>query len=131
MENQSNFLMYQTEDGETKISVRLEDGTVWLTQKTMAELFQTSPQNIALHVKNIYEDGELKKVSTCKKYLQVQIEGSREVKRKAKHYNLEMILAVGYRVRSHRGTQFRQWATERLNEYYERLGSEVRCFSRI
>ncbi|HEY4599784.1 MAG TPA: RhuM family protein [Cerasibacillus sp.] len=117
MENQSNFLMYQTEDGETKISVRLEDGTVWLTQKTMAELFQTSPQNIALHVKNIYEDGELKKVSTCKKYLQVQIEGSREVKRKAKHYNLEMILAVGYRVR--------------LNEYYERLGSEVRCFSRI
>ncbi|GIN58365.1 RhuM family protein [Lederbergia ruris] len=80
-------------------------------------MYQTSPQNITLHVKNIYEEGELQEQATCKYYLQVQNEGSREVKRKAKHYNLEMIIAIGYRVRSHRGTQFRQWATERLNEY--------------
>jgi hypothetical protein len=88
-----------------------------MTQKAIAELYQTTPQNITLHVKNIYEEGELEEESTCKYYLQVQNEGSREVKRKAKHYNLEMILAIRYRVRSHRGTQFRQWATERLNEY--------------
>lgn len=109
--------MYQTEDGNTKIQVRMEGETVWMTQKAMAELFQTTPQNITLHIKNIYEEAELLVSSTCKEYLQVQVEGSREVKRKAKHYNLEMIIAVGYRVRSHRGTQFRQWATERLNEY--------------
>ena len=88
-----------------------------MTQKAIAELYQTTPQNITLHVKNIYEEGELEVESTCKYYLQVQNEGSRQVKRKAKHYNLEMILAIGYRVRSHRGTQFRKWATERLNEY--------------
>lgn len=117
MENQTNFLMYQTEDGETKINVRLEDETVWMTQKAMAELFQTTPQNITLHIKNIYEEAELLESSTCKEYLQVRIEGSREVQRKTKHYNLEMIISIGYRVRSHRGTQFRKWATERLNEY--------------
>ncbi len=117
MEDQTHFLMYQTEDGNTKIQVRMEGETVWMTQKAMAELFQTTPQNITLHIKNIYEEAELLVSSTCKEYLQVQVEGSREVKRKAKHYNLEMIIAVGYRVRSHRGTQFRQWATERLNEY--------------
>lgn len=117
VENETNFLMYQTEDDETKINVRLEDETVWMTQKAMAELFQTSTQNITLHVKNIFEEGELSETRTCKEYLQVRVEGSREVQRKVKHYNLEMILAIGYRVRSHRGTQFRQWATERLNEY--------------
>jgi hypothetical protein len=117
LENESNLLIYQTEDGHTKIDVRLENETVWMTQKAIAELFQTSPQNITLHVKNIYEERELDAEATCKFYLQVQNEGSREVKRKAKHYNLEMILAIGYRVRSHRGTQFRKWATERLNEY--------------
>src|SRR5699024_7023688 len=88
-----------------------------MSQKAIAELYQTSPQNITLHIKNIYEEAELEEKSTCKYYLQVQNEGSREVKRNTKHYNLEMIIAVGYRVRSHRGTQFRQWATERLNEY--------------
>nr|WP_144921682.1 virulence RhuM family protein [Paenibacillus bovis] len=117
MDNKTDILIYQTEDGNTKIDVRLENETVWMTQKAIAELYQTTPQNITLHVKNIYEEGELEEESTCKYYLQVQNEGSREVKRKAKHYNLEMILAIGYRVRSHRGTQFRQWATERLNEY--------------
>ncbi|WP_121641068.1 virulence RhuM family protein [Virgibacillus sp. Bac330] len=117
MQKETSILIYQTEDGNTKIDVRLENETVWMTQKGIAELFQTSPQNITLHIKNIYEEGELQQEVTCKYYLQVQSEGRREVKRKAKHYNLEMIIAIGYRVRSHRGTQFRQWATERLNEY--------------
>src|SRR5690625_2065122 len=117
MDDDVKFLMYQTENGDTKIQVRLEDETVWMTQKAIAQLYQPTPQNITLHIKNIYEETELTEDATCKKYLQVQIEGNREVKRKAKHYNLEMIIAVGYRVRSHRGTQFRQWATERLNEY--------------
>lgn len=117
MQNGTDILIYQTEDGHTKIDVRLENKTVWMTQKAIAELYQTSPQNITLHIKNIYEEGELEEESTCKYYLQVQNEGTREVKRKAKHYNLEMILAIGYRVRSHRGTQFRQWSTERLTEY--------------
>src|SRR5690625_7031824 len=88
-----------------------------MKQKAMAELKQKTTQNITHHVKNIYDENEISENSTCKNYLQVQVEGSREVKRDQKHYNLEMILSVGYRVRSHRGTQFRQWATERLNEY--------------
>lgn len=117
MINETNILIYQTEEGNTKIDVRLENETVWMTQRAIAELYQTTSQNITLHIKNIYEEGELEEEATCKYYLQVQNEGAREVKRKAKHYNLEMILAIGYRVRSHRGTQFRQWATERLNEY--------------
>jgi len=117
MPQNTNMLIYQTEEGNTKIDVRLENETVWMTQKAITELYQTSPQNITLHIKNIYEEGELSEVSTCKYYLQVQNEGEREVKRNAKHYNLEMIIAIGYRARSHRGTQFRQWATERLNEY--------------
>lgn len=117
MNEDVRFLIYQTEDGKTRIDVRLEDETVWMTQKAMAKLYQTTPQNITLHLKNIYGEGELDEKATCKEYLQVQKEGQQEVKRKIKHYNLEMILAVGYRVRSHRGTQFRQWATERLKEY--------------
>lgn len=117
MNNGTNILIYQTEEGHTKIDVRLENETVWMTQRAIAELYQTTPQNITLHVKNIYEERELEEEATCKYYLQVQNEGEREIKRKAKHYNLEMIIAIGYRVRSYRGTQFRQWATERLNEY--------------
>ena len=117
MNEDVRFLMYQTGDGKTRIDVRLEDETFWMTQKAMAKLYQTTPQNITLHLKNIYGEGELDEKATCKEYLQVQKEGQQEVKRKIKHYNLEMILAVGYRVRSHRGTQFRQWATERLKEY--------------
>lgn len=113
----NDLLIYQTEDGKTKIDVRLENETVWMTQKAIAELYQTTPQNITLHIKNIYEEGELEENSTCKNYLQVQTEGNRTVQRNSRHYNLEMIIAVGYRVRSSRGTQFRQWATERLNEY--------------
>jgi hypothetical protein len=113
----NKFLIYQPEDGKTRISVRLEGETVWLTQAAMAELYQTTPQNITLHINNIYDEGELDEGATCKDYLQVQLEGGREVQRSRKHYNLDMILAVGYRVRSHRGTQFRRWATERLREY--------------
>ena len=103
-------------DGATILHVRLDGRTVWLTQAAMAELFQTTPQNITIHIGSIYEDGELDPEATGKDYLLVQTEGDRQVRRSLKHYNLEMILAVGYRVRSLRGTQFRQWATARLSE---------------
>jgi hypothetical protein len=114
---QGEVLLYQTEDGATRIEVRMEGETVWMTQGTMAELYQTTPQNITLHLKAIYEEGELQEGATCKEFLQVQKEGARGVTRTRKFYSLPAILAVGYRVRSHRGTQFRQWATERLTEY--------------
>jgi hypothetical protein len=113
----SEIVLYQTEDQLTRIQVRLEGGTVWLTQSQIAELFQTTPQNVTLHLKAIYRDGELEPEATCKDYLQVRGEGERHVRRSLKHYNLDAILAVGYRVRSARGTQFRQWATTRLREY--------------
>jgi len=111
------IILYQTEDGQSRVEVRLEDESVWLTQAALAELFQTTPQNITLHLKNIFAEGELDEGTTCKDYLQVQPEGARQVQRSRKFYNLEAILAVGYRVHSHRGTQFRRWATERLREY--------------
>jgi hypothetical protein len=103
-------------DGALKLHVRLDGQTVWLTQAAMAELFQTTPQNITLHLQSIYDEGELLEESTCKQYLQVRTEGNRKVRRSLRHYNLEAILAVGYRVRSPRGTAFRQWATARLSE---------------
>ncbi len=112
-----DFLIYDAPDGNTRIEVRMQDETVWLTQKQMAELFQTSKQNISLHLQNVFDEGELAADSTVKKYLTVQTEGKREVSRQIDHYNLEAIIAVGYRVRSPRGTQFRIWATERLREY--------------
>jgi hypothetical protein len=113
----SEIILYQTEDGRTRLQVKLENNTAWLTQAQMAELFQTTPQNITLHLKSIYAEGELSKTATCKDYLQVRPEGNRKVERQISHYNLDAIIAVGYRVRSHRGTQFRQWATARLSEY--------------
>jgi hypothetical protein len=113
----SNLLIYQTEDGHTRIDVRLEDGTVWLSQAAMAELFQVTPQNITVHLRNIYNEGELDTGATCKEYLQVRSEGNRRVNRTLMHYSLDAIIAVGYRIRSHRGTQFRRWATEKLGEY--------------
>ena len=113
----TQLLIYQTEIGDTKIEVRLENETVWLTQKLMAELFQTTPQNITLHLKNIYEEGELEEQPTCKDFLQVQNEGGRQVQRKQKFYNLDAIISVGYRIRSHVAARFRQWATLRLREY--------------
>ena len=117
MEPNSEIILYQTEDGITKIDVRLENETVWLTQKHMAELFQTTPQNITIHLKNIFEEGELDEISTCKDFLQVQKEGNRQVERTQKFYNLDAIISVGYRVKSHVATKFRIWATQRLNEY--------------
>jgi len=103
-------------DGSLNLQVRLDGQTVWLTQGAMAELFQTSPQNVTLHIQNIYDEDEQDEAATCKEYLQVRLEGGRRVQRALKHYNLDMILAVGYRVRSPRGTQFRQWATAQLRE---------------
>ncbi len=104
------FLLYTTEDGRSRVECRFEDETIWLSQTLMAELFETTPQNITLHLKALYEDGEIDEAATCKDYLQVRREGSREVRRSVKHYNLAAILAVGFRVRSRRGAQFRQWA---------------------
>lgn len=111
------FLLYETEDGRTRVECRFAEDTLWLSQAMMAELFQTSPQNITLHLKALYAEGEITSEATCKNYLQVQSEGKRQVRRSVKFYNLDAILAVGYRVRSPRGTQFRRWATERLREY--------------
>ena len=113
----SEIILYQTEDGRTRIQCRFENETVWLTQAQIAELFETTPQNITLHLKAIFAEGELAEAATCKDYLQVRLEGGREVSRKLRHYRLDVILAVGFRVRSHRGTQFRQWALGRLHEY--------------
>jgi hypothetical protein len=115
--SESEILLYQTEDGQTKIDVRLDEKTVWLSQAQMAELFQTTKQNISLHTKNIYKEGELDENSTIKDYLTVQTEGKREVQRNLKYYNLDVIISVGYRVKSHRGTQFRIWATQQLREF--------------
>lgn len=114
---QSQFLFYQMEDGQQGIQVRLENETAWLSQKLMSELFQKDVRTINEHIKNIYSEKELPEESTIRKFRIVQIEGSREVSREIEFYNLEVIIAVGYRVSSHRGTQFRQWATERLKEY--------------
>ena len=111
------LLIYQTEDGHTRIECRFENETLWLTQAHMAELFQTTPQNITLHLKAIYAEGEQSEEATCKSYLQVRREGGRTIQRQVRHYRLEVVLAVGFRVRSRRGTQFRQWATARLQEY--------------
>ncbi|MGH8084687.1 MAG: RhuM family protein [Lysobacter sp.] len=113
----SEMVLYQREGGATAIEVRLDGGTVWLTQAQMADLFQTTSQNITQHLKSIYAEGEQNEAATCKDYLQVRQEGKRQVTRPLRHYNLDPILAVGYRVRSPGGTRFRAWATERLREY--------------
>lgn len=113
----ASLVLFQSEDRQTRIEVRLDGGTVWLTQAQIAELFQTTPQNITIHLAALYAEGELTREATCKPYLQVRPEGERKVSRSLKHFNLDAILAVGYRVRSLRGTQFRQWATARLKEY--------------
>ena len=115
--SKGQVLIYQTEEGQTRLEVRLEGETVWLTQKTMAELYQTSKQNISLHIQNIYSEGELRPEATVKDSLTVQTEGQRTVKRSQDFYNLDMIISVGYRIKSHIATHFRRWATERLREY--------------
>lgn len=111
------LILYQSEDGQAQIQLRAEDGTVWLAQAEIAELFQTTPQNVTQHIKALYEEGEVIEAATCKELLQVRLEGGRDVKRSIRLYALDVILAVGYRVRSLRGTQFRQWATTRLRDY--------------
>jgi len=113
----TDLILYTTEDGKSQIKLRAKDQTVWLTQLEMAELFDATKQNISLHLKNIFEDGELDQTATVKDSLTVQTEGSREVQRSLTLYNLDAILAVGYRVRSSRGVQFRRWASTILKEY--------------
>ena len=111
------IIIYQTEDGSTSIDVHFVDETVWLSQQQMAELFQSSRTNVVEHIKNIYEEGELEEISTCRKFRQVRQEGNREVSRAMPYYNLDMIISLGYRIRSKVATHFRRWATERLKEY--------------
>ena len=117
MQQNPNFIIYSNSNGEVKVDVFVENETVWLTQKSLAELFATTTQNITTHLKNIYEDGELLEIATCKEILQVQMEGTREVSRNTKFYNLDAIISVGYRVNSSKATQFRIWATQRLREF--------------
>ena len=113
----SQLLVYEAENGQIKIDVRLENETVWLTQPLMAELFQTTVPNISMHIRNIYGDGELMPEATLKEFLTVRREGNRDVQRQLEYYNLDMIISVGYRVKSAVATRFRIWATQRLREY--------------
>ncbi len=113
----SDIILYQTDDGSTRLEVQLQDETVWLSQAQMAELFQTSVPNVSMHIRNVFSEGEVQAVATVKEFLTVRQEGSRRVSRSVEHYNLDVIISVGYRVKSQRGTQFRIWATQRLREY--------------
>ena len=115
--DENKIVIYQTEDGQTQIDVRLENETVWLTQAQMVELFQTTKQNVSLHVGNVFKEGELEQEATVKEYLTVQNEGNRKVTRKVKYYNLDVIISVGYRVKSKRGTAFRIWARKIIKDY--------------
>jgi hypothetical protein len=114
-EEQNNIIIYKTEDGKTDIKVRFENEDVWLSQQQMAELYQTSRTNIVEHIKHIFEEGELTAEATCRKFRQVQTEGSRNVEREIPFYNLDMIISLGYRIKSRIATNFRIWATKRLN----------------
>ncbi|MEI7850625.1 MAG: virulence RhuM family protein [Kiritimatiellales bacterium] len=116
-ESKSEIMLFQTEDNRTRIEVRLENETVWLTLNQLAELFQRDKSVISKHIKNIFNEGELRPEATVAEYATVQTEGTRVVSRAIEFYNLDVIISVGYRVKSHRGTQFRQWATQRLREY--------------
>lgn len=117
MHSNNQIVIYQSEDGQTQVDVRLENETVWLTQAQMVELFQTTKQNVSLHVGNVFKEGELEEKSTVKEYLTVQKEGERKVSRKVKYYNLDVIISVGYRVKSKRGIAFRIWANNVLKQY--------------
>ena len=116
----SEIIIYQADDGQTRIDVRMEEETVWLSQAQMAELFQTTKQNVSLHINNAFAEGELEPSTTVKEYLTVQNEGGRDVSRNIKYYNLDVIISVGYRVKSLRGTQFRRWALGVLKEYLKK-----------
>lgn len=112
--NRSEIVLYQTEDGETRLQVHFDGETVWLTQSQMAELFQTSIPNVSMHIRNVFREGELQENSVVKDFLTTATDGKAY---ETNHYNLDVIISVGYRVKSHRGTQFRVWATQRLREY--------------
>ena len=113
----AEFLIFTAQDGDSSIEARYEDETIWLTQRLMAELFGTTRANITLHLRNIYDSGELEESATCKDFLHVRQEGQRQVSRRVAHYNLDTIISVGYRVNSVRATQFRQWATSVLRDF--------------
>ena len=113
----SNLVVYNSDDNTLQLEVRLEDETVWLTQQQMVELFATTKPNVSMHIRNIYKEGELDEISTVKDFLTVQNEGGRQVSRSVRFYNLDVIISVGYRVKSKRGTQFRQWANRVLKDY--------------
>ena len=113
----NKIIIYTSIDGQTKIDVRIEDETLWLTQQQIAELYQTSRTNVVEHIKHIYEEQELDELSTCRNFRQVRNEGSRQVERDMMFYNLDMIISLGYRIKSRVATHFRQWATQRLKEY--------------
>ena len=117
---ENNIILYQDENGVTKVSVRFSDEDLWLTENQIAEIYDTTRQNINQHIANIYKDGELAENSTCKKFLRVQTEGKRQVERNIDHYNLDMVIALGYRVQSQIATRFRRWATQRLHEYIQK-----------
>lgn len=114
---EGDIVIYQTLDGHTELDVRVEGESVWLTQAQMVDLFKSTKQNISLHINNVFKEGELDKGATVKKNLTVQKEGARAVRRRIDYYNLNVIISVGYRVKSLRGTQFRIWATKVLKEY--------------
>jgi len=113
----NEMIFFKTEDEKISVEVRIDEDTVWLTQQQISELYDTTRSNVVEHIKHIYEDGELEHMSTCREFRQVRTEGNRQVTRTIPHYNLDMIISIGYRVNSRRATQFRQWATKRLNEY--------------
>ena len=122
--DKGEIIIYQTSDGQTELDVRLEGDTVWLSQSQLAQLLQVRPQNITMHIRNVYKEGELERSATCKNFLQVQQEGKRHVNRIVKMYNLDVIISVGYRVKSLSGTKFRQWATKLLKEHL--LGTSIK-----
>ena len=124
MTDKNEIILYQPDEA-IRLEVRLDEETVWLTQAQMAELFETTPQNITIHIRNMYKEGELDIKSTCKDFLQVRTEGKRIVNRIQKIYNLDVIISVGYRVKSLRGIQFRQWANRVLKEYLLKILSKI------
>ena len=119
-DKQNNIMIYEDKDGVTKVSVKFIDEDIWLTKYQIADIYKTTRQNIEQHINNIYHDKELDESSTCKNFLQVQKEGNRNVKRNIDHYNLDMIIALGYRVQSDVAVRFRIWATKRLHEYIQK-----------
>ena len=119
-QSENNVILYQGENGITRVSVRFANDDLWLTQNQIAEIYDTTQQNVSQHIDGIFKDGELDATATHKKFLLVQTEGKRQVKREVSHYNLDVIIAIGYRVQSQIATRFRRWATERLHEYIQK-----------